>query len=256
MTDIADWYRTVPQFTRYWLSATVGLSLIARFGLLPHYYLILWWDFVVYKLQLWRIVTAVFYYPLTPQTGFHFMLNCYFLYNYSLKLEKEQFQNKPSDYLFLLIFNWLNCVLIGLFFELTLLMDPMVLSVLYVWCMLNRDVVVNFWFGTQFKAVFLPWVLLGVNLILSGGAFYSLAGILVGHLYYVLKFKYPEDTGRPSYIETPNILKQYYPDISGGVYGFGAAPAFRRTNATNQQRPAGRSLFGDRWGRGDVLGGN
>lgn len=48
-------------------------------------------------------------------------------------------------------------------------MDPMVLSVLYVWCKLNKDVIVNFWFGTRFKAMYLPWVLLGMNLILSSG---------------------------------------------------------------------------------------
>jgi hypothetical protein len=27
----------------------------------------------------------------------------------------------------------------------------MVLSVLYVWCQLNKDQIVSFWFGTQFK---------------------------------------------------------------------------------------------------------
>ena len=33
-------------------------------------------------------------------------------------------------------------------------MDPMILSVMYVWCQLNRDVIVQFWFGTQFKAIY------------------------------------------------------------------------------------------------------
>jgi len=49
------------------------------------------------------------------------------------------------------------------------LMDPMVLSILYVWCQLNKDVIVSFWFGTRFKAMYLPWVLFGFNLIISGG---------------------------------------------------------------------------------------
>ena len=30
-------------------------------------------------------------------------------------------------------------------------MDPMIISVLYIWCQLNKDTIVNFWFGTQFK---------------------------------------------------------------------------------------------------------
>lgn len=83
-------------------------------------------------------------------------------------------------------------------------MDPMVLSVLYVWCQLNRDVMVNFWFGTRFKAIYLPWVLLAFNFILSG-AMYSVAGIVVGHLYHFLKYEYPEQGGA-SLLETPEIL--------------------------------------------------
>lgn len=35
MTDIGEWYQRLPQFTRWWLSATVGLSLLARFGIVP-----------------------------------------------------------------------------------------------------------------------------------------------------------------------------------------------------------------------------
>jgi Derlin-1 len=45
----------------------------------------------------------------------------------------------------------------------------MVLSVLYVWCQMNKDVIVNFWFGSQFKAMYLPWVLFAFNLVISGG---------------------------------------------------------------------------------------
>lgn len=41
MTDIGDWFNTVPFFTRYWLAGTVGLSVIGRFGLINPYYLFL-----------------------------------------------------------------------------------------------------------------------------------------------------------------------------------------------------------------------
>lgn len=81
----------------------------------------------------------------------------------------------------------------------------MILSVLYVWCQLNKDVIVNFWFGTRFKAMYLPWVLLAFNFILSG-AMFSLVGIVVGHLYFFLKFKYPQELGGAEYLTTPGIL--------------------------------------------------
>ncbi|KAH7947404.1 hypothetical protein HPB52_011652 [Rhipicephalus sanguineus] len=87
-----------------------------------------------------------------------------------------------------------------------LLMDPMVLSVLYVWCQLNKDVIVTFWFGTQFKAIYLPWVLLAFNMIISGGGLYELIGILVGHLYFFLMFKYPQEFGGRNLLQVPSIL--------------------------------------------------
>lgn len=43
---------------------------------------------------------------------------------------------------------------IALAADIYFLLEPMVLSVLYVWCQLNRDMIVQFWFGTQFKVNF------------------------------------------------------------------------------------------------------
>lgn len=62
---------------------------------------------------------------------------------------------KPADYLFMLIFNWLTLVTACVFLDFPLLFDPMVMSVLYVWCQLNRDQIVSFWFGTQFKVIYI-----------------------------------------------------------------------------------------------------
>lgn len=152
MTDIAVWYKSLPFFTKYWLTLTVGISLIARFGLISNFWLFLDSEFVFRKfqvsdfdqkkpsakvhlyrcqfgiclivlfvgcyLQIWRLVTCVFFYPINPATGFHFMLNCYFLYNYSLRLENDHFKGSPADYCFLLIFNWLCCIIVGLLFDL------------------------------------------------------------------------------------------------------------------------------------------
>lgn len=81
-------------------------------------------------------------------------------------------------------------------------MIPLIMSVLYVWAQMNRDMIVSFWFGTRFKvqiqfcknkkkihdlfavcvnslkrsdtsmkclqACYLPWVILGFNYIIGG----------------------------------------------------------------------------------------
>lgn len=116
-------------------------------------------------------MTALFYYPLNPKTGFHFLINLYFLYNYSLRLETGIFDGRPADYFFMLLFNWMLAIVVALFLNIPMLMDPMVMSILYVWCQLNKDAIVNFWFGTQFKAMYLPWVLFAFNLIIAGEYF-------------------------------------------------------------------------------------
>ena len=61
------------------------------------------------------------------------------------------FDGRPADYAFMWLFNWLCCVIVGFILDFKILMDLMVLSVMYVWCQLNKDTIVNFWFGTQFK---------------------------------------------------------------------------------------------------------
>ena len=83
--DIQDWFNSLPFFTRYWFGGTVLFTLLGRFGLLPASWLVLAWEPLWYKFQIWRPISAIFYYPLTPRTGFHFLINLYFLYNYSLR---------------------------------------------------------------------------------------------------------------------------------------------------------------------------
>lgn len=248
--DIGDWYRSIPQITKYWFTGSVVVPLAARLGLVNMMYLFLHFESVVYKFQFWRPVTAVLFYPLSGGKGFHYLLNMYFLYSYSTRLETGIFDGKPAEYLFMLLFNWISLVIIGLIGEIYLLMDPMVLSVLYVWCQLNKDQIVQFWFGTQFKAMYLPWVLFAFNMILGQGGLTELLGIIVGHAYFFLMFKYPQDFGGARLLTVPSILYKYFPNKRGGVSGFGMAPSSRRPDdgGDDNRRHA--------WGGGQQLGGN
>ena len=138
------------------------------------------------------------------------------------------FDGRPADFLFMLMFNGICLLLLGFALSLRLLMDAMILGVLYVWCQLNRDTIVSFWFGTQFKAMYLPWVLAAFNMILGQGGLMEIMGIFVGHLYFFLMFKYPQDFGGRRFLTTPAFLYNYLPNRRGGVAGFGQAPTQRR----------------------------
>lgn len=250
--ELSIWFSSIPQITKYWFTGSVILPLLGRFGIVNSYYLVLDALLTLKHFQIWRPVTSLFYFPISPRTGFHFLLNLYFMYNYSSQLESGHFVGRRADYLFMLIFNWACLVLVGLCTDLMLLMDPMVLSVLYVWCQLNRDVIVSFWFGTRFKAMYLPWVLFGFNFILGSGGIFDLLGIVVGHLYYFLAFKYPQDFGGPTLLKTPGFLLRLLPNtrVMGG-FGVPNPPARRRDEADVDgavPRPRG-------WGPGNRLGG-
>ena len=182
--------------------------------------------------------------------------NCHhleiFLY---FRLETGIFAGRPADYAFMLMFIWICAVIIGLFMNIMFLMDPLVLAVLYIWCQLNKDVIVNFWFGSQFKAMYLPWVLLAFNVIISGGGVMELIGILLGHLYFFLMFKYPQDFGGASLLATPQFLNDWFPSRGGGIHGYGQPPS------TGAAPPAGgggggggRFGGGYAWGQGNRLG--
>nr|KAG5713086.1 hypothetical protein BaRGS_021880 [Batillaria attramentaria] len=160
------------------------------------------------------------------------------------------FDGRPADYLFMLLFNWICLVIVGLVADLMILMDPLVLSVLYVWCQLNKDMIVQFWFGTRFKAMYLPWVLFAFNLIIGSGGMMELFGIVVGHLYFFLMFKYPQDFGGARLLSVPSILYKYFPNRQGGVAGFGTAPSSRRRPDDNGGGGGGRH----NWGGGQRLG--
>lgn len=85
---------------------------------------------------------------------------------------------------------------------------------------------------------------------MGGGGIMELLGILVGHLYYFLMFKYPQELGGPTLLQTPAFLKRIFPDSSGGVHTFGVPP-----QADTSRR--GRGIFGGHdWGRGYTLGDN
>lgn len=49
--DFSRWFNTVPQFTRYWLTATVAISVLGKLGVFPAVYLYLDFALVLKKLQ-------------------------------------------------------------------------------------------------------------------------------------------------------------------------------------------------------------
>lgn len=107
MAEIGDWFNQIPPITRYWFGGSVALPILARLGVFSPFSLVLTSDFMT-NLQLWKPLTALFYYPIMGNSGLNYLMNLYFIYQYSQRLELGLFSGRPADYLFMLMFNWFN----------------------------------------------------------------------------------------------------------------------------------------------------
>ena len=155
------------------------------------------------------------------------------------------FAGTPADYVFMLLFNAVCVVVIGIFLSLPVLSSALIFSVLYVWCQINKDMIVTFWFGIQVKVYnssyllhFLsvlppsipqgyvfplgsvslllhPWSRVSPPYAISSPSMFPslphswvsmLMGIVVGHLYFFLTMKYPQEYGGRQFLSTPQIL--------------------------------------------------
>ena len=84
----------------------------------------------------------------------------------------------------------------------------------------------------------------------------QLCGILIGHMYFFLMFKYPQDFGGPALLSTPDILYRYFPSRRGRVSGFGQAPASAQQGGGGGggDGEGGGGEVAHQWGRGNRLG--
>lgn len=61
MSDIGDWFRSIPAITRYWFAATVAVPLIGKLGIISPAYFFLWPEAFLYRFQVvagvgqWRL---------------------------------------------------------------------------------------------------------------------------------------------------------------------------------------------------------
>ena len=81
--------------------------------------------------------------------------------------------------------------------------------IVYVWSRRNPAVLMNFLGIFNFTAPYMPWVLLGFSLLLSGQLpVADVIGIVVGHAYYYLSDVFPRLYGWYP-LQTPGILSHF-----------------------------------------------
>jgi Derlin-2/3 len=139
---------------------------------------------------------------------------------YGVQLEKGAFEKRTADFLWMMIFGAISLLALSAipFLDIYFLGVPMVSMLLYVWSREYPNSQISMYGLVQLRSFYLPWAMLGLDVIFGSEILPGLLGILVGHTYYFLSVLHPLATGK-NYLKTPMWV---YPFL----YGF-MAKAFQ-----------------------------
>ncbi|KAK3820095.1 MAG: Der1-like family-domain-containing protein [Benniella sp.] len=240
-------YKSIPIVTRTLLTATLLVSVLTQLKIVSYYSVLLSWQHILYKFEIYRLLTPFFVAPM----GFNLLFDLYFLYTYGSQLETSTFSERSADFAWFILFTCFVSAGVAHYLGLAFLFQALLAAVTYLWSQSNSDRIVSFMFGIQFKAVYLPWVLMAYTFVLSGAVvpWAMLVGIGSAHLFYFLDHAYPA-RGGPRLIPTPRLLYMVLPtrEVAGARFtGSGTTE-----NVYRNARPAAGTT-GHQWGRGQRL---
>ncbi|CAN0082872.1 unnamed protein product [Discosporangium mesarthrocarpum] len=250
-----DLFRSIPPLSKVIIVSMVGMLLSQVMGVFSWHQFAFIWPLVWKKFQFWRIFTAAFF-PGLP--GFSTLITMYTIGMYSIRYEEDSFSTGggggSADYSVLLIFGLVVMETFSvLFLQLPFITSAMLFMIAYVWSRKNANSAVSF-FGVAVQAVYVPWVMVGINVLMGMGLTEALLGIGVGHLYYFLIDILP-DTHNIDLIQTPGFLVTLFGwgRADSGVQRFAPQGGMAAPGVVPPPRAPGR-VGGPSWGPGRTLG--
>nr|ACI66850.1 Derlin-1 [Salmo salar] len=245
---IESFLYSMPRLTKYWFTLSLVFTLVGRFNPSFYAYFELTYESAVKNFEVWRFFTSALTFPLNSQgKGYTFLITMYLLYNMSSSLQKGDYSEREGDYFYLLLICSALLWVVALFIiPIGFVWESLVMSILYIWAQLNADTEVSFLFGIRIKAMYLPYVIFGLEFILFFGGLMTLIGIVVGHIYFFLAYKYPIEFGGRDFIVTPEFIKRFLPNVvEKGPNRTAINPRQTADSSTNTR--------GHSWGRGTRL---
>lgn len=233
--DVLEWLSSPPRITRWLLVPTLVIPFLCRLGLVSPYSMVHDWSMLwIPHVQLWRLVTPLFCSPF----GINLLFTCYFRYQCLSQLEVGTgYAQKPADLVAFLLFSTLMFNIAAIFIPIVIFEEALTMSLVYVWAQYFKDMIVTFLFGMRFPALYLPWVLLVMDLLYEKSLVASVTGLFVGHLYYFLYVLYPN--GGRSMVSAPGWLQRAFafrPVAAGPVHVLGRNNVSRDAEASSNTR--------------------
>jgi hypothetical protein len=271
---VMDWVKSVPLITKMFFFPTFIFGAMATYGMVTPYSLILYWP-GIWSFQIWRLVTPFLF---VGKFSFNFAMHLYMIYSYFPRYEANPYNTgaggSVADVLWMVILSMGLLLIAGYFLELMLLGDPILFVIIYLWSRKDSESIVSI-FGFKFKAAYVPWVYLALNILMGSSIVPPLSGIVVGHTYFYFVEVFPVIYGyqliktpkfcrdavplllriMPTQIADNNSANQQFqprnqaPTQPTGGNNFGGTPNLRNRAPAANDRPATYN-----WGQGRALG--
>ncbi|KAL5697727.1 ER-associated protein degradation protein [Ranunculus cassubicifolius] len=202
MSSPGEYYKSLPPITKAYGTACFATTAAYQLGLINPMYLYLSYKLVFSHFQIWRLITNFFF---LGGFSINFGIRLLMIARYGVQLEKGPFDRRPADFLWMMLFGAFSLLAFSIIpiFEPSFLGISLVFMLLYVWSREFPNAVVNIYGLFQLKAFYLPWMMLGLDVIFGSPLVPNLLGILAGHLYYFLTVLHPLAGGK-NILRTPN----------------------------------------------------
>lgn len=206
-----QWYESIPLVTKHWLTATILTTVSCNFGIFPIMKVIFIYDAVASRFEVWRLITPFLY---IGKFEFRTAMSLFILYQYSRNYEIGIGFNTgagggTADYIFMMMLGMVLILISGALLGLGVVFaTTLVYYVMYIWTKRNPTAQTNIW-GVPMQAIYLPFALLGLNVIMGNQYIDMIHGYAVGHIYYFLVDVVPKVYGKV-YLTTPLFLIQKF----------------------------------------------
>ncbi len=202
MAQVEEWWESIPPITRTYVSLAVVTTAAVALDVVTPYKLYLNWELVVRHAHVWRVATNFLFFG---NLSLDFLFHMFFLYRYCKMLETHSFRGRTADFLYMLLFGAALLLLVSPLTSIEFLGPSLTFMMVYVWARRNARQPMNFLGLLNFRAPYLPWVLLLFSFVLGSSPSMDLLGVLAGHVYYYCADVYPAMAG-VALLKTPKLL--------------------------------------------------
>jgi len=204
-----QWYKGLPIVTRYGVTIIFVTTVLVQLEVINPVLLILNWQLIMQKMQLWRIFTSVFFFG---PFSFNLIFQLYFFTSFGTKLERNEiFDSFPGEYLLFMIMQIVLLSLLSLLLAyptgLPMLGPSLVFAIIYYWSRREPYATLSF-FSFNIKGYQFPFALMFFQMLMGGSIWGDLLGLGAGHIYYFLKEVVPQEYGY-KWVQAPVWMQKF-----------------------------------------------